>query len=149
MERGDNPFDKQKRGSRIVVSPKEKRTEDGIVFASAWEKRVYVELRNAFGKDAFQLQPRFVLQPKFRGADGVNHREIAYVADFLFGPKRKDKSSPITGEHVVIDAKGMKDAVFKIKHKMFVYQYGQPLYLPSRVRDVKELVEFIKAKYGL
>lgn len=148
MVRGTNPFDQEKRGSRIIVSPKEKRTEDGIVFASAWEKRVYVEFRNAFGRDKFELQPKFLLQPKFIGADGIKHREILYVADFIFGPKRKDKDSPLTDAHVVVDAKGMRDAVFKLKHKMFVYRYQQELHLPSRVMDVKALIVLIREKYG-
>jgi hypothetical protein len=143
---GVNPFLREKRGSRIVVSDKEARTEDGIVFSSKWEMRVYKYLRDAFGADAFELQPSFELQPKFAGCDGKTVRGIFYKADFIFGPKRESNSSPIHEGHTVIDAKGMKDAVFKMKAKMFEFKYRQPLHLPSRVGQLKNLEKTIRAK---
>jgi hypothetical protein len=146
QETGVNPFLREKRGTRIVVSEKADRTEDGIVFSSKWEMRVYKYLRDAFGADTFVLQPSFELQPKFKGHDGKTVRGIFYKADFMFGPPRSAPEDPICDEHIVIDAKGMKDAVFKMKAKMFEYRYRQPLYLPSRVGHLKDLEKIIREK---
>jgi hypothetical protein len=143
---GVNPFLRPKRGTRIVVSAKEKRTEDDIVFASQWEKRTYIFLRDNFGRDSFSLQPNFELQPKFQDLSGEKHRGIFYKADFLFGPPRATPSEPLTDTHVVIDAKGMKDAVFSLKRKMFLYRYGGPLHLPSRVKDLEILATLLEEK---
>lgn len=142
-ESGVNPFLKEKRGSRIVVSSKELRTEDGIVFASRWEKRVYTFLRDNFGVETFQLQPSFLLQPTFVDAEGIKRRSIVYKADFIFGPPRTHNDSPITYEHCVIDAKGMQDSVFKMKHKMYLFHFKQPLWLPARVRDLETLADHL------
>jgi hypothetical protein len=144
METGQNPFTREKRGSRIVVSKKELRTEDGIVFASRWERRVYVFLRDNFGKESFKLQPSFLLVPAFVDADGIKRRPIVYKADFIFGPIRSTPDAPLTGEHCVIDAKGMQDAVFKMKHKMYLYAYKHSIWLPSRVRDLEQLADHLE-----
>lgn len=145
-ETGENPFLRPKRGSRIVVSAKEKRIEDGVVFDSQWEKRVYIFLRDNFGKRYFDLQPNFELQPKFTDPQGEKHRGIFYRGDFIFGPKRETPSDPLTDKHVVIDAKGMKDAMFKLKRKLFLHRFGGPLHLPSRVRDLEALAAFLQEK---
>lgn len=145
-----NPFGnaRPKRGSRIVVSAKERRTMDGIVFDSMWEMRVYDHLKKAFGKRAFHLQPIFELQPGFVSNEGKKIRPIQYHADFLFGRKRRKPDSALTDKHVVIDAKGMQDAVFKMKRKMFMYHYGHTLHMPSRVRDLAPLVKEIERVTG-
>lgn len=147
-DEGENPFKRAKRGSRIVVSAKEERTMDGIVFDSKWEMRVYKYLKDNFGKRAFTLQPAFLLQEGFTSVEGEKCRPIQYKGDFIFGPKRKSADSPLTAKHVVIDAKGMKDPIFKMKRKMFLYHYEQPLYLPSRVRDLEPLKKIIIQKTG-
>lgn len=145
-ETGENPFLRPKRGTRIVVSSKEKRTEDGMVFDSQWEKRVYIFLRDNFGKEHFDFQPNFELQPKFTDPQGEKHRGIFYRADFLFGPPRETPASPLTEKHVVIDAKGMKDAMFKLKRKLFLCKYGGPLHLPARVRNLEALAALLQDK---
>jgi hypothetical protein len=145
-ETGVNPFGREKRGSRIIVSAKEARTEDGVVFDSKHEMKVYKFLRDNFGRDTFELQPKFLLQESFRDTDNVLRREILYKGDFIFGPKRKAKDSPITSKHTVVDAKGMQDAVFKMKHKMFLYKYKQPLYLPRLVRDLEAIASVLESK---
>lgn len=144
---GENPFEEKKKTGRILVSSKEKRTEDDIVFASGWEKRVYVELRNAFVPGAFSLQPRIELQSKFVGPDGEKIRNIEYRGDFLFGPKRVKPTDPVTSEHMLIDAKGMEDSVYKMKKKMLLFKHGQPLYTPKRVKDLPILIALISKKY--
>jgi hypothetical protein len=144
-----NPFQgKGKRGSRITVSAKDRRTADGIVFDSMWEMRVYLFLKENFGKRAFRLQPVFELQPGFVNKQGRKIRPISYHADFIFGRKRANVDSPVGPKHVVIDAKGMKDAVFRMKHKMFMYQYDTILHMPSRVKDLEPLADHISKVTG-
>jgi len=116
--------------NKYSVSSKEKRTEDGIVFASLLECRVYKFLRDTIGTKNFELQPKFELLPKFRDKDGKAIRAIHYVADFLV----KDGKE----EHVV-DAKGAPTETFKIKAKLFKYRYKKRLYL---LKNNKEMVEF-------
>ncbi len=144
---GENPFSREKRGSRIVVSAKEDRTVDGIVFSSKWEMRCYKELRDAFIPGAFELQPRIELQPKFVGPSGEKIRNLEYRGDFIFGPKRNKPSDPLTDKHFLIDSKGMEDPVFKMKKKLLLFKYGQQLHTPKRVKDLVALIILIKEKY--
>ncbi len=92
-------------------------------------KVVYgIEFRSTLEADAYQLlstwqsagqitnlrcQPRYLLQPKMR-RDGKAIRCIEYVADFEF---HRD------GKTVVIDAKGFRMPVYRIKRKMFLALY--------------------------
>lgn len=143
IEKGNNPFLREKRGSRIIVSKKEERTEDGITFASKWELRVYKWIRDTYGMEHVQLQPKFELLAPFRDTLGVKHRGVYYVADFLIGTPRIKPIDPVPPNTVIIDAKGMKDAVFKIKNKWFLSLYKVPLELPAKVRDLTTLTEII------
>jgi hypothetical protein len=148
--RGANPFDKSEveaKHGRIRVSAKEDRTVDGIVFASKWEARCYKELKSAFKPQAFSLQPRVELQPKFTGPDGEKVRSCEYRGDFLFGPARDNPASPLTHEHVLIDAKGMEDPVYKMKSKMLRFRYNKSILLIKRVKDLKAVIEDLKIKY--
>ncbi len=91
---------------------------DGISFASLAEGRRYGELKLLVAAEKIhdlKLQPRYVLQAKFRH-DGKAVREIVYVADFAY---RED------GLAVVEDVKGMETPVFKLKRKMFLRQYPE------------------------
>lgn len=145
---GVNPFEpKEPKQGRIVVSPKEKRTIDGIVFASAWEGRCYKELRDAFKPGTITLQPKFLLQPGFKMPSGESIRPVQYFGDFMFGPERRSNQDALTDEHTVIDSKGWADSVFLLKRKWFLYVYRQPLHTPKRVKDLRDLIEFLKQKY--
>ena len=62
------------------------------------------------------LQPIFRLQPKFK-KNGATIREIKYVADFMYTDEN--------GKIVVEDVKGMKTDVYKIKKKMFDYNFPE------------------------
>jgi len=90
---------------------------DGIKFDSLLEMRRYKELvilRDLGEIRNLELQPKFLLQDKFRH-EGKGIRAIHYVADFKY----------IRGNTVIVeDAKGMETDVYKIKKKLFLNQYG-------------------------
>lgn len=90
---------------------------DGYTFDSKRESLYYLKYKRQQidGKiSELTLQPSYVLQDKFRDRDGVAHRAISYKADFRF---IKD------GEIVVIDVKGFKTEIYKLKKKMFLFKY--------------------------
>ena len=60
-----------------------------------------------------RVHPVFELQSSFQHGK-FKFRRITYEADFEYYEKRK---------HVVEDVKGFSTAVFKLKHKLFVYKY--------------------------
>lgn len=96
----------------------EKRTYDGIVFASVMEMKYYrdVVLPQARSGNIshFELQKEYVLQPKFKSGNKTI-LPIVYVADFYIEYSN--------GYIEVIDTKGCPDSVAKIKKKMFLYKY--------------------------
>lgn len=102
---------RSKYGNRKTTS------SDGKTFDSAKEAKRYEELKLLLrsGKiKNLQLQPRFILQDKFK-RDGKTYRKIEYVADFMY--ERDD------GSVVVEDAKGMRTDVYKLKKKLFLAKY--------------------------
>jgi hypothetical protein len=126
---------------RIRVSAAEERTVDGIVFASKLESRVYILLRDSIGISRFSLQPEFRLQDPFDDPTGKRQRAIFYVADFLIdAPERKTWEDPLPPEAMVIDAKGQKTEIFRIKQKLFLAKYRVPLYLPKNEKEVLEII---------
>lgn len=106
-----------------------KKTEiDGIKFDSAFEARVYTYLRDNNVK-ILDRQIRFVLQDKFR-FKGEAIRTIEYKPDFLI---------EWNWQQFYIDAKGMQDAQFKIKLKMWQFRYGQTWLELLIVKSIKDL----------
>lgn len=95
----------------------QKTEVDGIIFDSKAEARYYETLK-AYEKIGqiydLKLQPRFELQPAFT-KNGKKERPICYVADFIY----KDRN----GVTVVVDVKGKKTDVYKLKKKLFEYKY--------------------------
>lgn len=91
---------------------------DGKPFDSKKEGRRYEELK-ALEKQGLikdlELQKSYELQPKFK-KNGKSFRNISYVADFTYYNVETNKT-------VVEDVKGFKTDVYKIKKKMFEYQY--------------------------
>ena len=89
---------------------------DGHHFDSKKEAEFYVELKmreKAGEVSDIILQPRYELQEAF-SKNGKRYRKIEYVADFQYtenGIKR------------VVDVKGMKTQVYKLKRKMFEHKY--------------------------
>lgn len=138
----------EKKTGRIQVSAKERRTVDGIVFASMWEAKVYSHLKAIIPAEHLHLQPDFLLQEKFRDCNGKAIRAIYYRADFLLGAAREDRDGPLNDDHIVIDAKGMKTDIFKLKCKLFQHRYRNArLFLPSKKADLLEIVELYKQLY--
>lgn len=100
-----------------------KVTLDGHKFDSKAEARYYqqLKLRRRAGDILFyELQPRYRLQHPFE-KDGVKHRAIDYVADF--------EIHHIDGSIEVVDVKGVKTDVFRMKEKMFHKKYPHKLTL--------------------
>lgn len=92
---------------------------NGIEFDSLAESRYYLVLLEKKKKGEildFELQPVFELQPTFK-KNGTTHRAIKYKADF--------KIIHNDGRIDIVDVKGMKTEVFKIKQKLFEYRYPE------------------------
>lgn len=91
---------------------------DGVTFDSKREARRYCELKvraDAGEIAGLVLQPRFELQPGFEKG-GKKYRKIEYVADFMYTDLEIE-------ETFVEDVKGMKTDVYKLKKKLFEYQF--------------------------
>ena len=93
---------------------------DGEEFDSKKEGNRYKELRllERVGEISnLELQPRFLLQDKFR-YDNKGYRKIEYIADF----KYIDKDGNVVVEDV--KSEGTATPVYKIKKKLFLKKYG-------------------------
>lgn len=92
---------------------------DGITFDSKAERDYYLYLLDLKQRGIVtdvQLQPSFLLQPKFR-KNGKLYREITYKADF--------EVTYADGHVEIIDVKGMVTKDFAIKQKLFEYKYPE------------------------
>lgn len=106
----------QKKPKKSKYSNK-KSVVDGITFDSKKEAEYYCSLKllkRAGIVKEIELQPKFILQEKFK-KNGKTHRAITYIADF--------KVTYADGKVEIVDVKGMETDVFKLKKKMFEYQY--------------------------
>lgn len=95
-----------------------KTVVDGIEFDSIREADRYCELKlleKANEIRSLELQPRFLLQDKFKDRNGKTHRKIEYVADFMYINKDDKK--------IVEDVKGVMTGVYKLKKKLFLNLY--------------------------
>lgn len=91
---------------------------DNILFDSKKEGNYYTKLkilRDAGKITDLELQKRFVLQQGFK-LHGKTYRAITYIADFVY----KDSD----GQVHVVDTKGYRTEVYKIKKKLFMKKYG-------------------------
>lgn len=92
---------------------------DGITFDSLKEGNYYTKLKllqkSGVIKD-LELQKEYLLQEKFK-INGKTRREITYKADFTYITTENNKIH-------VVDTKGFRTEVYKIKKKMFEYKYG-------------------------
>jgi hypothetical protein len=93
---------------------------DGIKFDSKAEAAYYtklIEAKKSGFVENFELQPEFVIFDGFIDREGKKHRSIKYRADFLVRPS--------VGVEMVVDVKGMKTPVYKMKKKMFLQRYPE------------------------
>ena len=90
---------------------------DGFNFDSKNEALYYLLLKKKKTKGlikAFDLQPRFLLQPKFK-RNGENIRAINYIADFTI--------YHLDGSEEIVDVKGMATPQALVNRKLFLYKY--------------------------
>lgn len=92
---------------------------DNIKFDSIKESKRYNELKwleKANIIKELELQKKFELQPKYTNKNGKHIRAITYIADFYYFDNEKQ-------QYVVEDTKGFRTDVYKLKKKLFEYQY--------------------------
>ena len=92
---------------------------DGIKFDSKKEAKRFQELmilKKAGLIKKLELQKIFELQPKYTNNKGENIRAIIYKADFFYYDNHLK-------QYIVEDTKGFKTEVYKLKKKLFEYQY--------------------------
>jgi len=132
------------RGGRAAYGHvrKPKTEVDGIKFMSPGEAERYLELRimQCQGKIlAFDLQPKFEIQPKFR-KNGVLYRPIHYIADF--------RIQYADGHVEIEDVKGWGGYTtpeFKLKHKLFEHKFPDlSLVMLKRNGKLKRIEELKK-----
>ena len=99
---------------------KNKKVEyHGIKFDSNKEMAYYIKLEILEQKGKIkdlELQKVYELQPSFK-INGKTYQKITYKADFSYISVEDNKLH-------VIDVKGFKTEVYKLKKKMFAYKYG-------------------------
>lgn len=83
--------------------------QDDIKFDSEMEYKFYQKAKE-FNIE-LEMRKTFILQPNFI-YKGKKILPIKYVSDFNIG-------------NLIIDVKGMKTTEFKLKEKIFKYQYGK------------------------
>lgn len=92
---------------------------DGIKFDSKREGEYYQKLKilekQGLIKD-LELQKEYLLQDKFI-INGKTRRKITYRADFSYVSTEDDKLH-------VVDVKGFKTELYKLKKKLFEYKYN-------------------------
>lgn len=91
---------------------------DGYTFDSIREKNYYIKLKllEKAGKiKELELQKEFELQPNYK-LNNKTSRKITYRADFTYKTTEDDKLH-------VIDVKGYRTDVYKLKKKLFEYKY--------------------------
>jgi hypothetical protein len=99
-----------------------KKIVDGHVFQSTLEADVYSFLKwleSTGGIACLALQVPYLLQNKFRDETGFLHRNVSYYADFQFIR---------AGRTVVVDAKGKKTPMYRLKRKLFQKKYPTILF---------------------
>ena len=95
---------------------------DGLEFDSQKERNYYLKLKalEELGLiKNLELQKEYILQDKFV-LNGKTRRKITYKADFSYISTEDDKLH-------VVDVKGFKTEVYKLKKKLFEYKYQTEL----------------------
>lgn len=91
---------------------------DGYWFDSQKERNYYLKLKLMQETGLIsnlQLQKKFILQKGFT-LNGKKRQAISYIADFYYYDIKQNK-------WVVVDVKGFKTDVYKLKKKLFEYIY--------------------------
>ena len=116
-----------------------KVTIDGITFDSQSEGRYYQHLLGLMESgvvESFEMQKPYTLLDKFpHPKTGKTIRAIKYVPDF--------EVIYTDGRVEVVDVKGMRTDVFRMKCKLFMFRYQIPLVLVKYNRTTKKFVEVL------
>lgn len=132
---------KKSKRHKFNVSPKEKRTADGIVFASKLEKTAHEIIRDEFPGIPHATQCTFVLQPGYVDEDGKKVREIRMIPDLLLGVTEAPAENGPIPEHVwVCDHKGLPTPEWKMKAKMFGYKFGKKIRCLRNGKEIREVL---------
>lgn len=115
-----------------------KVTVDGITFDSVAESRYYKYLLGLLNEgvvESFEMQKSYTLLDKFpHPKTGKTIRAIKYVPDF--------EVIYTDGRVEVVDIKGfMKNPVFLLKAKLFMFRYQVPLLVVKWDSKTKTFVE--------
>lgn len=115
----DSEDDEPKR-SKYGAKKQEVQLLDGTMytFDSVKEARVYkdLEIRLRAGEISnLQLQVPYVLVPSQKLSNGKTERASKYIADFVYEEDGKTK---------VVDAKGFRTDIYKLKRKLMLYVHG-------------------------
>lgn len=92
---------------------------DGMKFHSQKEGEYYLYLKSLLKNKKIknlELQKEYILQDKFK-INGKTQRKISYKADFTYFSLEDNKLH-------VVDVKGFKTEIYKLKKKLFEYKYG-------------------------
>lgn len=92
---------------------------DNIKFDSKKEAAYYLKLKLLLKSGSIknlELQKEFILQDKFK-INKKTRRKITYKADFSYVSTSDDKLH-------IVDVKGFKTDIYKLKKKLFEYKYG-------------------------
>lgn len=92
---------------------------DSYKFDSKKEAQYYLYLKSELKKGTIynlELQKEFILQESFKLNDKTR-RKITYRADFTYKTTKDDRIH-------VIDVKGFKTEIYRLKKKLFEKRYG-------------------------
>ena len=95
-----------------------KCTYNGMTFDSIKERNYYIKLEylQKVGKiKELKTQVPFVLLETFK-VDDKTYRQTKYVADFTYIDEQ--------GKYHVVDTKGIRTDVYKLKKKLMAWKYG-------------------------
>lgn len=124
---------------------------DGILFDSQAEAMYYLYLKDLRDKGTIyglELQQKFPILPRFPYVDPMKRGQkrykkstigvTYYIPDFTFTVRHAFTLAagvlniPLEdNEEVVIDVKGMKTPIYRLKRKMFLHQYPDLVFIES------------------
>jgi hypothetical protein len=131
-----------KSNTKSKYSNKKVKLNNGLTFDSIKEFKFYTTLNNMLKGNvikSFEMQVSYVLQEAYKMKDTSKKqgfrtmRKITYTADFIVIDNEDNE--------YVIDVKGFKTEVFKIKQKLFEYKYNKILYCMTQISDLTKLLK--------
>jgi hypothetical protein len=115
---------------RVVLMNKygaKKTVIDGHTFPSRREAEYYLLYKSMLQRKEIvnlELQPSFILIPRYVNKAGKKIRECKYTADFML-------TYP-SGRKVVVEVKGYRTRDYQLRRKMFEYKYREYEFMEVR-----------------